>query len=153
MKTPFAMPPDVMSSLNRRQFGRWVLAQSGGDEGDVSAPEAASPAAASARKTISEDDALGVPDHEDAARTSRGERSPVEKKKLAVSVASMLIGGILVLGFLLLAMVFLLGRRARRIATERGRPIGTPDPLWYLRRKKAVPLDERDSRGDAADHV
>jgi len=116
-----------MSSVTRRQFGRWVLAQSEGPgpDGDVS-----------------------------AAETSSGERSPVEKKKLAVSVASMLIGGILVLGFLLLAMVFLLGRRARRIATERGRPIGTPDPLWYLRRKKGVPqLDESDSRGDAADNV
>ena len=62
----------------------------------------------------------------------------VEKKKRMernLDIGTVLLGGIIILGILLIAIVMILGKQFRRIAREPLPNVKQNDPLWYLKEK------------------
>jgi hypothetical protein len=71
-----------------------------------------------------------------------------ERSNMLASAAFLLLMGIVTLGVLLLAVVLLLGSRARRLARAPLPEIPPQDPDWFLRKKLEPPDDSPSSSRD-----
>lgn len=78
----------------------------------------------------------------DAGTASRAEIVDTPAKRQALSTGLLLLGGIIVAGTFLLALVVIWGNRARRLAQRPLPPVAKRDELWFLKPKKDAGADE-----------
>lgn len=75
-----------------------------------------------------------------------------EKREQAVTIGTILLIGVLILGFFMISLILILGRRTRRIAKSKGPKQTVFDPLWYLKsRKKEESISPTDGQ-NGSDH-
>lgn len=72
-----------------------------------------------------------------------------EKREQAATIGSILLIGVLILGFLTITIILFWGRATRRLAKSRSSKKTVIDPLWYLKsQKKKESVSPTEGRDD-----